>query len=466
MKILLYILLLLLNFNLFSEENKLDNIYINIQNISYNFQETNNLLHHDFYPFKKTTYNLSGIIATNNNNFIKEDSLSLRNKILNSILQINNDTILFKNYGKDELLKLDSNKYFELLFESARYSPYYLVNYLINKNKINTIKNKYNLSLNNFLIEINIKKNNINQIKTIKYDEYYGNDTTIYNYINYNAYNYPEKIIINKLNNKLIDTVNLFDFKKEIKINDKLKKDSIYFIKNNQEINEKLSSEKINNKLTFINFKEANLRSLIVEFEKYLLVIEAPLNPKNGELLFNEIKKIYPNKQVKFFTFSHHHQHYTGGIREFIHNEVEIIQVEENNEYIDYLANSDHSLNPDNLFYSKKKLKYTSYKDSLKIKDSYNEIIFYQLGDKSSHTKDYTFFYFPDEKIIFLGDLIFLNQDISKRRGASLREEGIYYFLKDNNIDVNKIYISWPLENYNIITDIDFIEFENIFNKN
>jgi len=233
-----------------------------------------------------------------------------------------------------------------------------------------------------------------------------------------------------------------------------------YYIVKFEKKEENISRTIITPKISFINFELAETRSLVVEFDTYLLVAEAPLESENGKILLDTLKKIYPNKSVKYFTFGHHHPHYTGGIRPFIDNETEIITVKEDINYLTLLAKNDHSLEPDALQKSKKQIKTKLITDSLILSDSKTELIIYHIGKLSNHTADYCIYYFPKEKIIVEGDLIFMNKDESKWTKLYSRGESIYIFIEDKNLKVEMIYQTWPFNNANFKTDIKFTDYK------
>lgn len=467
----LILLHLLFTINLYSQSNleliksKLEKK--NIQKIEFEYAESSEKLQHNFTPLKISTYNIKGKIVTGNNKFQKIDTLYTFNKNYSSKIYLDEKIILHNDYNKEKFTDIDSNVFNQEKIEISRYTPYYLFNYLI-KSKFEIIDSyKYtilntDINKNKITFKVNKSSNLIDEIITVKYDDNFGNDTTKFSYVEYDkSFNFPTKILVSKINGILNDTITITNIKYIDEINQFAKTPDDYNIIKFEEKEENISRTIITPKISFINFELAETRSLIVEFDTNLLIAEAPLESENGKILLDTLKKLYPNKPVKYFTFGHHHPHYTGGIRPFIDNETEVITIEEDIDYLTLLATNDHSLNPDALHNSKKKLKSRIFSDSLKISDKNTEMIIYHIGKLSNHTSDYCIYYFPKEKIIVEDDLIFMNKDESKWTKLNSRGESIYNFIENKNLEVKMIYQTWPINSLYYNTDIEYLDYRN-----
>ena len=132
-----------------------------------------------------------------------------------------------------------------------------------------------------------------------------------------------------------------------------------------------------------LELKHTDDKILIVEFTNFLLVAEAPLNSENGELIIEEARKIAPMKPIRYFVFGHYHPHYLGGIRPFVQKGAKIITSKQNMEYVSFIVNAKHTINPDSLQIDPKPLVFEEIKDSLKISDGKTEMTIYFIGEKS-----------------------------------------------------------------------------------
>ena len=59
--------------------------------------------------------------------------------------------------------------------------------------------------------------------------------------------------------------------------------------------------------------------SLAVEFSNFVTVIEAPLDEARSLAVIAEVKKLIPNKRIKYVVNTHHHFDHAGGLRTYVH---------------------------------------------------------------------------------------------------------------------------------------------------
>lgn len=438
--------------------------------VTFYFNEELNKLGHNFKPWEKTKYSICGNIWVNQNRFLKNDTLTTKRKRkYYSKIEYYKNTLLHVDYGKKTLSPITNKMYLEQLIKSARYSPIYLLSYFVeNTNKLATKtspeSNIYSINIGEIPVELHINKstNLINKITYLTYDELYGDVVTSYIYSSYKkskTLNYPSKIKIKKINGKVVDKVAIYNL--EI-IPDKLqllyKPNDYRFITSKPENKTQIKTEKYNDFIHFINLIHTEDKIMVVEFEDFMLVAEAPLNSRNGELIISEVKKIAPSKPIKYFVFGHHHPHYLGGVRAFVHKEATILCTKISKEYIEYIGNASHSIQPDSLHFEPKKLKTQTIQDSLIIGNK-NKLNIYFIGEKSAHTKDYLIYYFPKEKLLFQDDLCWIPKTgvIGK---ANARQRGLYNSIQELKLNVKTIIQSWPVESHKVKTIIPFQDLE------
>ena len=58
--------------------------------------------------------------------------------------------------------------------------------------------------------------------------------------------------------------------------------------------------------------------SMAVEFKDYVVVLEAPNDQDVGFALINEVKRLIPNKPIRYLLNTHHHFDHAGGLRAFV----------------------------------------------------------------------------------------------------------------------------------------------------
>jgi len=59
--------------------------------------------------------------------------------------------------------------------------------------------------------------------------------------------------------------------------------------------------------------------SVAVEFSNFVTVVEAPLNEARSLAVIAEVKRLFPNKRIKYLVNTHHHFDHSGGLRTYVH---------------------------------------------------------------------------------------------------------------------------------------------------
>src|SRR5690606_21927527 len=92
----------------------------------------------------------------------------------------------------------------------------------------------------------------------------------------------------------------------------------------------------------------------------------------------------------------------------FVYRGATVLCRRENREYVEYVAQAPHALQPDSLFLQPRPL-HTQLLDSVTtITDGSFAMEIYHIGMQSAHTSAYLLFYFPSEKLVFEGDLAWI----------------------------------------------------------
>ncbi len=432
-------------------KNLPDRSFVNIE-----FHEKQMSLEHTRIPLEPLENAIVGKLQYNLNQFSLIDSIFQKyySHSYSTKTVLGDGTLLYFDSDENKLSALDSSDYYTYLISSARYTPFILLNYCLKKNLLHKSSSPY-YTIYDGIVEnsqirflVHKKTGFIDQIISNKFDdkddEYYGFGDTkaTYFYSNYlrsNEIPYPTKITIQKLNGFLVDTVTIDKFYFNSSPNKVLIAPKDYSIKSYKPIKNEVLTSRIGTNLYSVTFIESQTKSMLVNFKDYLLVIDAPLNSENGELLWKEIRKIFPSKPVQYFSFGHFHPHYSGGIRPFICRGSKILCQKEDQDYIRFISNCPYSLKPDSLYKYPKVIKFQDSKESLILKDSINEVRIYHMGALSNHTNDYSLFYFPKQKMLFEDDLISIRNQELNARGKSLVE-----YINSKQLEVTSIIQGWP----------------------
>jgi glyoxylase-like metal-dependent hydrolase (beta-lactamase superfamily II) len=91
--------------------------------------------------------------------------------------------------------------------------------------------------------------------------------------------------------------------------------------------------------------------SVVVEFEDYIAVVEAPLDEQRNLAVIDEIVEHIPNKPIRFLINTHQHHDHIGGLRTYMHIGATIVTHWKNYDFYtkDVLNYSQRTLDPDML---------------------------------------------------------------------------------------------------------------------
>ena len=95
----------------------------------------------------------------------------------------------------------------------------------------------------------------------------------------------------------------------------------------------------------------ASHNSVAVEFPKYVVVVEAPLNEERSLSVIDSVSKLIPGKPIRFLVNTHQHHDHIGGLRTYMHIGATIITHWKNYEFYtrDVLNYAPRSMSPDML---------------------------------------------------------------------------------------------------------------------
>ena len=176
-----------------------------------------------------------------------------------------------------------------------------------------------------------------------------------------------------------------------------------------------------------------------------MVLFEAPKDAQTCREVISVTQKQFPNKPIKYVALSHHHPDHAGGFTAFVNQNTQVITTKGNIAFFEKLLKTTHTLKPDNAITNVKLSALTiAAKDSLNLKDKDNQVVIYEAGENTDHVEEFLFFYFPIQKILFVGDLVsFPQKGIADQRK---RAYSVYKLIEDKKLSVEKIYVSWPLK--------------------
>jgi hypothetical protein len=163
----------------------------------------------------------------------------------------------------------------------------------------------------------------------------------------------------------------------------------------------RVTSQKIADGVWFLAGGTHN--SVLVEFKDYVAVVEAPLNEARSIAVIAEVKKLVPDKSIKYLINTHHHFDHSGGVRTYVAQGATVITNAGNRAFYGQAWKQPRTLDPDKLAQNPTKATFITFKDKYVLTDGSRSLELYRVqGD--NHNEFISFGYLPKEKILIEGD--------------------------------------------------------------
>jgi glyoxylase-like metal-dependent hydrolase (beta-lactamase superfamily II) len=143
--------------------------------------------------------------------------------------------------------------------------------------------------------------------------------------------------------------------------------------------------------------------SVIVNFNDYVVVIEAPLDETRSGAVISEVKKLYFNKPIRYVVNTHAHFDHAGGIRTYAAEGATILTYQMNKPYYERTFALPRTLAPDRLSQSKKRAVIEAVPEKRVLTDGTHTIELYHVPNQ--HNEGMLIAYLPKEKIVVEADL-------------------------------------------------------------
>jgi len=143
--------------------------------------------------------------------------------------------------------------------------------------------------------------------------------------------------------------------------------------------------------------------SVLIEYKDYLAVVEAPNSEERSLAVIAEVKKLVPNKPIRYLINTHHHWDHSSGIRTYVAEGATVITNEMNKAYYEEAWKRPRLLEPDNLSKSPKKATFITVKDKYVLTDG-DRSLELRLTEGDTHNAGILFGYLPKEQILIEAD--------------------------------------------------------------
>jgi glyoxylase-like metal-dependent hydrolase (beta-lactamase superfamily II) len=173
---------------------------------------------------------------------------------------------------------------------------------------------------------------------------------------------------------------------------------------------ERVVSEKLGDGVWLLGGGSHN--SVAIEFQKYIAVIEAPLNEARSLAVIEEVVRLIPNKPIRFIVNTHAHYDHLGGLRTYLHIGATVITHQRNRvfyetELLNYVP---RTLEPDlvSLFPPTELSEGYTLEDvdeKYVITDGARILELHYVQGLAAHAEGMLMAYLPKEKILVEADL-------------------------------------------------------------
>ena len=139
--------------------------------------------------------------------------------------------------------------------------------------------------------------------------------------------------------------------------------------------------------------------SLAIEMKDHIVLVDMPQTEQRALAVIAKAKELIPGKPIRYLVTSHHHWDHLGGIRAAMDEGATIVTHQTNKAFLERVAKTPHTINPDRLSTSKKPVKIQTVGDMGKLTDGTRTIELHLLKNYE-HTGDMLVVYLPKEKIL------------------------------------------------------------------
>ena len=144
--------------------------------------------------------------------------------------------------------------------------------------------------------------------------------------------------------------------------------------------------------------------SVAAEFADYIAVVEAPQNEDRSMAVIAEVRRLIPNKPIRYVVNTHQHFDHSGGLRSYAAAGATIITASVHKPYYERVFANPHTINPDFLAKTGMKAVIEGVGDKRVLSDKTQTMELHVL-QKSPHNEGILVAYFPKQKTLVQADL-------------------------------------------------------------
>jgi len=146
--------------------------------------------------------------------------------------------------------------------------------------------------------------------------------------------------------------------------------------------------------------------SLAADMGDHVVVVEGPQNEARSEVVIAEVKKVIPNKPIRFVVNTHIHFDHSGGLRTFVDEGATVVTHQANVAYYEKAWAAPRTLSADRLSKSSKKAVFQGVADRSELRGTNNRVIELHLLRGNPHNEQTLVAWLPAEKVLFQSDMM------------------------------------------------------------
>jgi glyoxylase-like metal-dependent hydrolase (beta-lactamase superfamily II) len=166
----------------------------------------------------------------------------------------------------------------------------------------------------------------------------------------------------------------------------------------------KAVSEKMADGVWYVGGAGAN--SVAVEFRDYMVVVESPTNEQRSIAVIDEVRRLAPNKPIRYLVNTHHHFDHLGDIRTYVAEGATIVTHARNRDFYERVVFSPapRTVQPDRLSLTPRAPVFETVNERYALSDGTRVLELYAVPGLP-HNQNMLIAYLPKEKIVVQGDL-------------------------------------------------------------
>jgi glyoxylase-like metal-dependent hydrolase (beta-lactamase superfamily II) len=164
----------------------------------------------------------------------------------------------------------------------------------------------------------------------------------------------------------------------------------------------RVESEKVADGVWYIT--GGSHHSVAVEFKDHFAVIDAPLNEDRSLAVIEEVKRLVPNKPIRYLVITHHHFDHFGGARTYVAEGATVVTHLLNRKFCEQVLRGARRLSPDKLSQTRRPLRLLSMGSKRVLTDGTRVLeLHHVLGN--GHNDAIIMGYLPKERLLIEADV-------------------------------------------------------------